>query len=365
MRPYLVLAALGGIGLHVGLLAEDAEPAVADAATHVIPRAAVTAPSHARARPQLASVATVVDDSDELELEEVRGHAPIEDPAELAFVFSVGGETYLRLSEVERASARGAARMVDDGEDLLAVVAGVEPHALPAHLRSWVGRDVVVDGECQARVVGFAEVSRVSGPPPRLWDDEEEDEREAPDWTAASIVEHGGVTLAARLDRCEGMWARATDYSPAAIAARIEAPALEAAARAELLARAEHDAVQDQWRDSGGEGDWRDAASITTGAYLHPHTEETWIFVRAVNDGPCGEPNVARMAAYRVVAGKPRPFAELDFAYSTILQVVDLDGDGQPELILGESDHVRVVDLANEYHTAIDVPSFADHGCGC
>jgi len=41
---------------------------------------------------------------------------------------------------------------------------------------------------------------------------------------------------AGRTARCRGTWARAESYSPAAVAAKIEAPALESAALADLLA---------------------------------------------------------------------------------------------------------------------------------
>jgi hypothetical protein len=71
------------------------------------------------------------------------------------------------------------------------------------------------------------------------------------------------------------------------------------------------------------------------------------------------------MAAYRVRAdGTVRRAADLDYAHSTIDQIVDLDGDGQPELVLGGGESSELVDLANAHHESIYVPNHS-HGCGC
>ncbi|MBA3539689.1 MAG: hypothetical protein H0T79_08660 [Deltaproteobacteria bacterium] len=99
----------------------------------------------------------------------MRGHPPIEDPAELAFVFSVDGVSYVRLSTEESASARGDARLIEE-DGVHAVVAPVATAALPANLWAWAGRNVLVDGTCHARVIGFAEVSRVTGESSELVD---------------------------------------------------------------------------------------------------------------------------------------------------------------------------------------------------
>ena len=238
---------------------------------------------------------------------------------------------------------------------------------MPAELRAWAGRTVLVDGVCRARVVGFAEVSRISGEPsnPYHEDAEEGDDDEPAAWTIESVTD-SGVMLAAQLDGCTGSWARSTDYSPAAVAAKIEAPELEEAAREELLARNDVDPTQESWAEQGGEGDWRDAAEVVTQVYQHPLTDERWVFVQARHPGGCGEPGFDLMAAYRANAdGTLRRVADLSFGYESIAEVVDVDGDGQPELMLGDgTSSAELVDLADQRHESISV-EHRYYGCGC
>lgn len=304
-------------------------------------------------------------DEEASEEEAMRGLTPLEDLAELAFVFSVDGESYVRLSSEERALVRGSARMIEE-DGVYAVVAPVTTAAMPAELRAWAGRSVLVDGACRARVVGFAEVSRISGDPSDPYRDDLDDDSAPATWTIESVTDTG-VVLAAQLDGCTGTWARSTDYSPAAVAAKIDAPELEAAARKELLARNDVDPTQEAWAEAGGEGDWRDAAQVVTQVYQHALTDERWVFVQARRHGGCGEPGFDMMAAYRANAdGTVRRVADLKFGYDDIAGVVDLDGDGQPELMLGDGDGDRaeLVDLANESHESISV-AYRSYGCGC
>lgn len=307
-----------------------------------------------------------LDDEGE-ELEEIRGMTPIEDPAELAMVFSVDGTSYVRISYEERATSHGRRRMVDDGTTK-SVVASVATSALPEELRRWAGRTVLVDGTCRARVVGFAEVSRVAGDPPGTEDYyySAEDERptELPEWTIENITSEN-VMLAAQLDGCTGTWARGTEFSPAAVAELDSDPELESAALADLLAEGDSDPTQDSWRESGGEGDWREAVDPTATVYTHPLTGERWIFASAYKSGGCGDPGVEVMAAYRASAnGKVHRVADLEYAGQTIDSVIDVDGDGQPELLLGGGDSVDFVDLKSTSHDSISV-SYYSYGCGC
>ena len=72
------------------------------------------------------------------------------------------------------------------------------------------------------------------------------------------------------------------------------------------------------------------------------------------------------MAAYRANAdGTVRRVADLEFGYDNIAGVVDVDGDGQPELMLGGGGtSAELVDLANERHGSISV-EYRSYGCGC
>jgi len=364
LASYLALAACVGLGGYLVSDTEDTSPAQPAARSPRI--AALPAIAVPPSLPADDTLAPTVEDVDPIDVDEaMRGHASITDPAEFAMVFAVDGTSYLRLSAEERASVRGAARLVEH-DGVFSVVAPVTTDAMPADLRAWAGRSVLVDGTCRARVVGFAEVSRVSGDAGPSWDYEEDKPVEAPAWTIESVSE-SNVTLAAKLDGCTGTWARAESYSPAAVAAKLDEPALESAAIADLLAKTEDDALQANWQEMGGEGDWRDAAEVVSQVYQHPLTNERWVFVQAWKSGGCGDASFSMMAAYRAREdGTVHRVADLDFGDEDLEQVVDLDGDGQPELILGGGDNRSVlVDLANTRHESIDVPYHAQHDCGC
>lgn len=356
---YLALAGcvvVGGYLLAGGDEAPVAQPHAPAARTAELPAPLLARPA-AAVEPVLAEPAVEIED------EPIRGLAAIEDRAELAFVFSLDGDSYLELSSDARALVRGTARLVEE-DDVHAVIAPVATDAMPADLRAWAGRSVLVDGECLARVVGFAEVSRIAGEAADPYAEEGEDHPEPAAWTIESITETG-VVLAAKLDGCSGTWARSTDYAPAAVVAAIEAPALAEAAKQELLARRDADPTQDEWRDAGGEGDWRDAAEVITQVYQHPLTDERWVFVQARRHGSCGDPGFQVMAAYRASSdGTVRRVADLSFGHDTLAGAVDLDGDGQPELLLGEGNRTELVDLANEHHGSIGV-EYRSYGCGC
>lgn len=238
-RSSLAFACLVGGGyLLVG--GDDARTAPSPSRPRIVRSASIPATVVAT-RAQEVPVVPMVEVDEEIVEEEIRGHAPIEDPAELAFVFAVNGVSYVRLSTDERASATGRPRLTEEDEDL----------------------------------------------------------------------------------------------------------------------------TQKSWLEDGGTGDWRDAAEVVTHAVHHPLTDEDWVFVQARRDGSCGDPGFALMAAYRANPdGTVRRVADLSFGSAMIHEVVDLDGDGQPEIILGGGDHAELVDLADEQHVAIDVAE-RSYGCGC
>jgi hypothetical protein len=369
VRPGILLV---GAGVAVGLYALQTRSNVS-----LVPPAPPTPKAVVFVPPVIAPPSLPADDAtdddvddtvdEDVELEEIRGMDPIEDPAEFAMVFSVDGVSYLRLSADEQATSHGHERMVDDGTSI-AVIAPVSMSAVSPEMRRWAGRTVMVDGTCRARVVGFAEVSRVAGDPPGTGDyyysPEEDRPDEKPEWTIES-VRADNVVLAAKLDGCSGSWARGTEFSPAAIATMDSDAELEAAALADLTAKTDYDAVQERWKENGGEGDWRAAVAPTVVMYTHPLTGEHWIFASAYQYGDCGSPGLAVMAAYRATAdGKVHRVADLDYAGQTLDTVIDVDGDGQPELLVGGGDNMDLVDLKNTNHDSISV-TYHSWGCGC
>jgi hypothetical protein len=362
---YLALATCVGVG---GYLLVDDEPAAARPEKSRAVRSAklpAISPSAVRDAKIEALSEQIQAIGEELEeLEAARGFSLDEDdPEAFAMVFTIDDDVYLRLSVQDTATAHGTARLTSS-EGVHSVVAPVATSAMPAALRSWAGRTVMVNGDCRARVVGFAEVSRIMGEAGDYEYDEEGNRHPGEPWTVDSVREQN-ITLAAKLDGCPGTWARAENLSRSAVGAIIEAEDLETAAIGDLLAKDDYDPNQESWKEQGGEGDWRDAVELSSLAWQHPVTNERWIFVQATKPGSCGDPSINVMAAYRATAdGTVRRFTDLEFGYDSIQEVVDIDGDGQPELLMGDLDRTELVDLKNTMHDSISVPS-RDFTCGC
>lgn len=372
IRPgYLLLGAAIAVGAYA---VRGAEPTHA----RLVPPAPAPKPVAApfvRITPPPSLDTISADDAEPVEEVEdeiiVHGLEPLDGPEAFAMVFEVDGTYYLRLSEDEHAASHGRAQLVIDGEGL-AAVAGVATSAMPEELRAWAGRRVLVDGMCAARVVGFAEVSRVAGDPPGTeeyyYEEEDKRPKDLPVWNLENVRD-ANVMLAAKLDGvgdCGGTWARASEYAPAVIAHQTEEPELENAALADLMASAESEDEQKAWSEMGGEGNWRDDASVDVTTWEHPDTGERWIFASATTGGGgCGEPGASAMAVYRVAGdGKVRKVTNLEYAGYNIRSVVDIDGDGQPELLVGAGESTDLVDLAGESHESISRPYYT-WGCGC
>lgn len=288
-------------------------------------------------------------------------------PDGFAMVFEVDGVSYVRLSMDERATARGPARFVED-KSFSAVVAPVTTNAMPAGLRGWAGKNVVVDGRCAARVVGFAEVSRVSGDPPGTedyyWTEEDKRPAHAPRWTKKLVAEQN-VMLAARLDtvgECKGLWAR-TEHAPAQVLATVADATIEHTAVETLFAHS--DEQQQGWKEMGGEGHWREHAHIDANAYVHPVTGERWVIARATTGAAgCGEPSASQMSVYRVGADRTLQHVA-DLSYDgQVVSVVDIDADGQPEILIEGPEGIDVVDVNNAVLDSISIQYFT-WGCGC
>jgi hypothetical protein len=175
-----------------------------------------------------------------------------------------------------------------------------------------------------------------------------------------------GRPSAARLEGdCDGTWARATQHTPAAIARFVDDPELVALAKKQILGE-DVATLQAEWSEQGGEGAWQDAVEVTARSYEHPGTGEIWIFTSATKDGSCGDPALYVNAAYRVsdTDGSLTRVASPTWSADAILQVVDLDDDGEVEVIVGADDSSELVDMTNTTQRSISVP-YHSYGCGC
>jgi hypothetical protein len=134
----------------------------------------------------------------------------IVDPADFAFVARVGGTAYIELAsfgDAEVAADRTNADLLGDGS-VAAVIVPLSADVLPESLRPWKGRRVLVNGTCAATVVGFAEVTRVSGDPRFVLPIEGRPDN--PTWTLEAVSSSGSTMIAGELEGdCTGSWARA------------------------------------------------------------------------------------------------------------------------------------------------------------
>jgi hypothetical protein len=152
---------------------------------------------------------------DEVEVEEPEAADPldsiqamdsIEDPADFTFAVQIGGTSYIRIArdeDVVVVADRDRAELVHD-DFVTSAIAPLPASALPAELRRWRGRRVLVDGTCAATVVAFAEIGRVSGDPHLASPDED---RARVGWTVETAFSSGSTMIAGKLDRpCTGSW---------------------------------------------------------------------------------------------------------------------------------------------------------------
>lgn len=258
--------------------------------------------------------------------------APPSEVGQLAMVFEVGGATYMKLADVEHVP--GDARLVVSDSWVTSAIAPVPADELALTHRAWKGKAVLVDGTCHATVQGFAVISRLVGTPDYAGQDGDA-------WTAEGVMKSGDRVLAARLDGCRnGVYARDAALSPVVVPEVISDDPLANAAKQAMLASSETRAAQREWnanRPDGDAVDWTKAAgtSITTRVMRHPTTGTTWVSVQGRHDGGCGLPELNVWKLYRADAdGKLTAVpTALDEQSTAIEQLIDIDGDGELEVI--------------------------------
>lgn len=273
--------------------------------------------------------------------------APALEPA-VAFVFDVDGAVYMHLDDIDVPDPRGEGAAVQQRDRvpahappalvrenglLYATVAEVEAAALPAATRAWDGRAVLVDSTCQARVTGFALVTRVFSD--YLVDEARGEPRASEPELIRAVLESGHMVLAARLDGCPGTYAQSADH-PASPAARVledhpAGPAAERALRRSDIARQ----TQKAWREAEYPGHWWREAEVSARVLQHPHSGELLVSVHAVADVMCGGLEIDLWGLYRVAAhGTLEPLVERALDNVGALETfVDIDGDGRFEML--------------------------------
>jgi hypothetical protein len=347
---YLV-AGLGmvaaGVSLVVGARGAQVTPVVPD-----VPLAEITTPSPV-AVPRAAIAAS-------------EAAAPIAD--EIKLMFRAGGASYIRLVDLGRDEAgalagprHGAPRLVrEDGAEV--AIAAVADADVPAIHRAWAGKQVIVDGGCLATVTGFAVVSRLIG-------DTMYAGLEKRAWDAAAVMHAGAPVLAARLDRCDGPFARDAALAPVVTPESIQNERLAAAARSAMIASSAGAETARRWEALGigeAEGPWWDHAQLTTHVLRHPRTGAVHVAVHAHTDFECGGFDVNVWGLYRAAAdGTLTPVHETKLdALRSVEQIIDIEGDGELELI-GRSWFGDDVLLTAADGTEIDHLEMQFYGCPC
>jgi hypothetical protein len=290
---------------------------------------------------------------------------------QLLFVFAAGDATYVKLA-VDDVPEHGPHRLVEN-EGIVATVAEVDAAMVPARFKSWLGKELVVDGACRAKVTGFSVVTRLIGDPGYAGIEHTES------WTADTVAEKGTVSFAARIDDCPGgTYARDAELAPIATFEQIEDARLLDTARSAFLASDAAKAAELAWREersrdaeaglatAGIAGSWLDHVSVTSRVVRHPRTGVTWVAIHAGGDRSCGGPDINVWGLFRVGAkGELRTVhvKQLETLYS-VDRIIDIDDDGTPELIgndwLGMS---RILTTADG--TEVSRLAMRFYGCPC
>lgn len=254
-------------------------------------------------------------------------------PPELSLVFSAGRATYMKLADI----GEGGESMPSHGTPKLyshdyveTAVASVDDSAVPHAYRDWQGKSVTVDNACTTKVTGFAVVARLTGDTGYASGDLDK-------WTAANVLDHGSVVLAAKLAGCTGTFARDAALPAVIVPAEIKDAKLAAQARARVIDSTPARDTQHEYAEFDQTGNWWESehAKFATKIVRHPTTGVTWVSVHASMEHGCGDPEVNVWGLFRVQADGSLATVQLrrlDDLWS-IDQLIDIDNDGELEVI--------------------------------
>jgi hypothetical protein len=296
----------------------DAAPAIAAPAATVSAAAPAPAPRH---------VPTVITAADLIDPDPV-------DAAHLGFVLDIAGEPYVQLAtfdDADQLPRHGRVRRTTSvvQPDQQVVFARIAPRDLPAAWRDWVGREVVVDGHCRARVDSFALRAGRSG------DGVDEMAAEAP----AKLLAEAAPALVAHLDGCRGGSIARDASLPAPVVATRDTAADDAAlirlATTDLFASelGRHD-IALRFAAAQQDGDM-DMVTTST-VVVHPVTHVRYVIVHASMTQPtCGGPEGFELTGVYTDDGN----GDLDRNWvgdqplDLSRPLVDLDNDGKLEAV--------------------------------
>ncbi|MEO8550873.1 MAG: hypothetical protein ABI678_12895 [Kofleriaceae bacterium] len=287
---------------------------------------------------------------------------------QLGFVFELDGAHWMILDvDPTTIEHHRAPHLVGDPDYPSATLVALRDRDQPAALRAWRNTRVIVDGSCTDTVRDFALISQVTGEPSYAEDATDES---LGHWSRATIAEHGLTVVAAKLDHCTGTYARAATAPAAVPFPEVEDAELGKRAEAMLMksqvatdARA---ALRAQYSDVevSETMTFDKVTEISTKIARDPRTSTMWVSVHAHAEFSCGGPEVNFWGLYRMAGDQLVTVREQAADLANIEALVDLDGDGIPEL-LGSgwiSPTHAFYDQALQPIVSYDVPFF---GCPC
>ncbi|HEY4178543.1 MAG TPA: hypothetical protein VGM90_16965 [Kofleriaceae bacterium] len=302
--------------------------------------------------------------------------APTRTSRDVSLVFSTEGHTFMKIADLDadHLPAHVAPTLMHSTKDYTyTATANVAAAEVPQYT-PWLMRDVIVDGVCTARVTGFAIASRVSGDIGYADSQGAENGESDTEWTAHSVLRLGSPMLVAELEGCPGgkVFARGADLKDPIAMRVVQDKKLAGAAKRALIRSPQSAAAQKEWDDP----EWAPtempkkwyadpSTTWTTQILVHPVTGAKFVSVHAAQPFTCGTPFANVWGLYRVGDDNALvPVANASLGdISDIEELVDLDGDGELEVIGVPFIGGRIV---NDIHgTTLQKLDEQFYGCPC
>ncbi len=253
-------------------------------------------------------------------------------PPPVWVIVPAAGATFMKLADLGDKLPRHGKPTLSEHEYTTTSVASIADADVPPVHRAWKGTEVIVDGTCHAKVVGFAIVARLNG------DTAYAGEEGGDTWTATSVMKHGAPMLVATLDGCTGKLARAATLSALIVPETITDAKLVAAATKQLFASADAKQARAAW--AAWETEMQstkhtelELGELSTQVVRHPKTGETFVSIHGTTGGNCGYADISLWGLYWLDGEKltrvPTNLGQL----LVIDGFVDLEGDGQLEVV--------------------------------
>jgi hypothetical protein len=286
---------------------------------------------------------------------------------EHAIAFSAGGNAYIQLNGTSsNMPGHGAARYVpeDYAEDVGTAIAPVTG-GVDESLTAWIGKSVIVDGTCEAKVVALELVTRGSGSFDYMG--VELNENSSDDTKATALLKNGHVVLAGRLDGCTVNlgYARAAELAKSLNGIEINSKPLVEKAQNTLQRSAMVKAKQKALLENDDVSEEESFAEFSSHVFRHPQTGTTIVSVHMMSWLGCGYDGINVWGLYEVVDGSQLDELSLIELTDTVHidHAVDIDADGTFEFMGREIlSGRRLIDSTGEVLNTLVEPFY---GCPC